>query len=77
MKSIPATIAEAIAEIDRVKGRLDDYRAQLDNTFAMLQSASGLAGRLGTELRHTAAELESVRAERDYWRAQASARTSR
>lgn len=77
MRAVPNTMAEAVAEIDRVIARLNDYRAQLNNTFDMLQTASRLTGRLGTELRHTAAELEKVRNERDYWRAQASARTSR
>lgn len=71
---VPTTMAEAVAEIDRVCSRLDDYRAQLDNTFDLLQTASRLADKLGTELRHTASELESTRAERDYWRSQAMAR---
>jgi len=67
----PTTMAEAIAEIDRALARLNDYRAQLDNTFEMLQTASQLTSRLGTELRHTASELETVRTERDMWRAKA------
>lgn len=65
MISAPLSMAEAVAELDRALARLNDYRAQLDNAFDLLQDASRLTSKLGTELRHSAAELLKVRDERD------------
>jgi chromosome segregation ATPase len=58
------TIAEASAAIDALTTQRDDARAERDN---MVDTAIEL-GRVANYLKHTLADLEDMREQRDEWR---------